>query len=143
MKDLIYNYADIAMWHASGSMAEFTQKTKYKESIGKIQKTLYSWWKRRVAKPISNIDTFVQHVYREHNQEADRWATIGAKSRRIRVIDKRDDSTTKKAIRGFWDGSNKDNGRSGCGIVNEGVDRERWVTISKIAIPLKVGAHGS
>ena len=28
----------------------------------------------------------------------------------------------------------------GCGVVIKGVHRERWVTISKIAIPLKVGA---
>ena len=31
----------------------------------------------------------------------------------------------------------KDNGRSGCGIVIKGVDRETWVTISKIAVLLK------
>ena len=35
--------------------------------IGQFQKTLHSWWKRKVAKPISNIDSFVKHVYREHN----------------------------------------------------------------------------
>ena len=34
----------------------------------------------------------------------------------------------------------KNNGRSGCGIVIKGVDREKWVTISQIAVPLKVGA---
>ena len=45
-----------------------------------------------------------------------------------------------KAITGFWDGSFKDNGRSGCGIVIKGVDREKWVTIGKIAVPLKVSA---
>ena len=38
----------------------------------------HSWWKRRVAAPISDIDNFVKHVYREHNQEADHWANIGA-----------------------------------------------------------------
>ena len=30
-------------------------------------------------------------------------------------------------------------GKSGCGVVIKGVDRERWVTISRIAVPLKVG----
>ena len=29
--------------------------------------------------------------------------------------------------------------KSGCGVVIKGVDREGWVTISKIAVPLKVG----
>ena len=35
--------------------------------------------------------------------------------------------------------SSRDNGRSGCSVVIKGVDKEKWVTISKIAIPLKVG----
>ena len=42
-------------------------------------------------------------------------------------------------MKGYWDGSFKDNGRSGCGVVIKGFNRERWVTITKIAIPLKVG----
>ena len=33
----------------------------------------------------------------------------------------------------------KDNGSSGCGVVIKGVDRENWVTIGKLAMPLKVG----
>ena len=57
---------------------EFAQGTKYKETIGKIQRILHSWWKRRVATPISNIDSPVGHEYREHNQEADHWAYICA-----------------------------------------------------------------
>ena len=43
-------------------------------------------------------------------------------------------------MQGFWDGSFEDNDRSGCGVVVKGVHRERWVTISKIVIPLKVSA---
>ena len=43
-------------------------------------------------------------------------------------------------MQGFWDGSFKDNVRSGCGVVVKGVHRERSVTISKIAIPLKLSA---
>ena len=31
------------------------------------------------------------------------------------------------------------NGNSGCGVVIKGV-REKWVTISRIAVPLKAGA---
>ena len=30
-------------------------------------------------------------------------------------------------------------GRSECGVVIKEVDRERWITISRIAVPLKVG----
>ena len=28
--------------------------------------------------PVSPIDDFVEHTFREHNQEADDWATVGA-----------------------------------------------------------------
>ena len=91
---------------------EFAQGTKYKETIGKIQKLLHSWWKKGAAMPISNIDSFANHVYREHNHEADHRANLGAQWRRKIVIDRRDESTVWKAIRGFWHGSFKDNGRS-------------------------------
>ena len=43
---------------------------------------LHSWWKRKIANPISKIDDFVKHVFQEHNQEADLWATIGAEGQR-------------------------------------------------------------
>ena len=92
---------------------EFVQGTKYEDTIGKIQRILHSWWKKGVAKPISNIDSFVNHVYREHNQEAYHWASMGAQGRRKIVIDCRGESTIWKAIRGFCDGSFKDIGRSG------------------------------
>ena len=124
----------------NGINGEFSLGTKHTEKIGQVQKTLHSWWRRKVAKPISNVDSFVKHVYRAHSQETDHWANIGVQERRKIIIDRRNDSATWKAIRGFWDGSFKDNGRSGCGVVIKGVGRERWVTSSKIAIPLIVGA---
>ena len=47
----------------------------------------------------------MKHVYREHNQEADHWADIGAQGRRKIEIYRKNVPTTWKAIRGFWDGS--------------------------------------
>ena len=41
-------------------------------------------------------------------------------------------------MKGFWDGSCKDNEKGGCGLVVKGVDKENWVTISKIELPLRV-----
>ena len=119
---------------------EFAQGTKYKDTVGKIQKILRSWRKRGAATPISNIDNFVKHIYRENNQESDHWAEIGAQGRRKIDIHGKDAPSIWKATRDFWDGRFKDDGRSGCGIVIKRVDREKWVTISKIACPLKVGA---
>ena len=40
------------------------------------------------------------------------------------------------AIRGFWDGSTKAKGKSGCGVVIKAADRGVWRTITKIAVPL-------
>ena len=59
-------------------------------------KTLHSWWKEKTAKPISKID------HREHNQEADHWANIGAQRQRKIVLDRCDNSETWKAVKGHW-----------------------------------------
>ena len=66
----------------------------------------------------------MKRVCREHNQEADHLANIGAQGQRKIVYDRRNNSETWKAVRGHWDGSFKDNGSSGCGIVIKGVDRK-------------------
>ena len=42
-------------------------------------------------------------------------------------------------MKGFWDGSSKHNGGSGCGVVIQGVDRGNRITISKVAVPMGVG----
>ena len=128
------------MWFANGSMENLPKEQSTRIPLGRFKKILHSWWKRGAATPISNIDNFAKHTYREHSQEADHGANIGAQGRRKFDICRKDVPTTLKAIRGFWDGSFKDDGRSGCGIVIKGVDREKWVTINKIAVPLKVGA---
>ena len=80
-----------------------------------------------------------KHILREHNKEADHWPNVGAEGQRKVVIDKKSNVHTWKAVKGFWDGSYKDNGKSGCGVVIKRADRERWVTISSTAVPLKVG----
>ena len=116
---------------------EYAQGTKYKVTIGKVQRILHSWWKRGAATPFSNIDNFVKHIYREHNQEADHGTDIGAQGRRKIDVFRKDVPTTWKAIRGFLDGSFKDDGRSGCGIVDH---RSRQTQTGKIEVPLKVGA---
>ena len=70
------------MWLANGSMESMLKEQGTRISLGKFKKFLQSWWKRGAATPISNIDNFVKHSYREHNQEADHWADIGAQGRR-------------------------------------------------------------
>ena len=64
---------------------------------------------------------------------------MGAEEQRKVFIDWKSNADRWKAVEGFGYGSCKDNGESRCGVVMKGVDRERWVTISRNAVPLKVG----
>ena len=91
----------------------------------------YHW---EISENLALMVEKVKHIYREHNQVADHWSDIGAQGRRKIDFYRKDAPTTWKAIRGFWDGMFKADGRSGCGIVIKGVDRANWVAISKIAV---------
>ena len=99
---------------------EFAHGTRYKDTIGKNQRILHSWWKRKAATPISNIDSFVKNICREHNQEADHWADIRAQGRRKIEIHKKDVPAAWKAIRGFWDGSFNYDGKSAAESLSKG-----------------------
>ena len=79
----------------------------------------------------------MKHIFWKHNQEAEHWANLPAEGQRKSVVDRYSNSESWKAVKSFWDASAKDNGKSGCGVVIKGVDRDRWVTISKIAVLLK------
>ena len=65
-----------------------------------------------MTNPILEIDDYVKHVFREHNTEADHSANVGAEGQRKVVIDRKGNADTWKAVKGFWDGSCKDNGNS-------------------------------
>ena len=51
------------------------------------------------------------------------------------MVDNGNNDEKWKAVLGFWDGSSKINDRSGCGVVIKGVDRNKWITISKSRNP--------
>ena len=36
---------------------------KHRGNFGPIQKTLHSWWKRKIANPSSTIDDYVMHFF--------------------------------------------------------------------------------
>ena len=93
-------------------------------------------WKRKVAFPFSQIDDNVKHIFREHNQEADHRANLGAEGQRKIVVDRDNNNEKWKAVQDFWDGRSKCDGRSNCGVVIKGPDKKKWITISKIAVSL-------
>ena len=86
----------------------------------------------KIANPISMIDDYVKHIFREH------WANLGAEGQMKIFVDRGNNAETWKVVKSFWDGSSENNGRSGCGVLIEGVDRDEWITISMVAVPLSV-----
>ena len=46
------------------------------------------------------------------------------------IVDRSNNIETWKTVKGFLDGSSKNNGGSGCGVVIKGADadRDKWVT---------------
>ena len=89
---------------------------------------------------ISKIDDYVKHIFRERNQEADYWSNLGGEvGHRNIIVDRCNTTETWKAVKGFRDGSAKDNGNSGCGVLIKVINKDRWVAIGRVAVPLKVG----
>ena len=73
-----------------------------------------------------------------YNQEADHFANLGADGiKKVTVENKRQRREVEGGARilGRWQ---KRDGTNGCGIVIKGVDRDKWITISKIVVPLAV-----
>ena len=60
VRDLRFYCVETARWHANGSKLNLPKGTKYKEIIGKIQRILHSWWKKRSS-----------HTDLEHRQFCD------------------------------------------------------------------------
>ena len=88
-------------------MNQWSMGQKYRGRVSQVQKTLYAWWKMKIASPISRIDDLVKHVHRARNEEAAHWANIGAQGQRKIVIDRCTNAETWKAVKGYWDGSFK------------------------------------
>ena len=72
----------------------------------------------------------MSNIFRGHNHEADSLANLGAEGQRKIIVETSSNTENWKAVRGFSDGSNKTDGRSG-GVVIKGVDQDKRITISK------------
>ena len=64
-----------------------------------IQRTLHSLWRRNVAYPVRQVDDYVRHVLREHNQEADHLANQGAEGQRQITVEKGNSTENWMAVR--------------------------------------------
>ena len=70
----------------------------FRERIGCVQRTLHSWWKGETADAGDKIGDFVKHIFREHNQEADHLASLGADGMRRITVEKGATNETWKAV---------------------------------------------
>ena len=87
--------------------------------------------------PVKEIGDCVRHIVREHNQETYRLANLKADCVKSAIVEKGGNVERWKEVKGFWARSNTNDGASGCGTVNKGVDRGTWIAISKVALPLE------
>ena len=104
---LRYNCVETVMLRANGSMGNILWCRSAEKELAKNKRPSTRGGKRSLRK----IGDFVKHVFSERNREADHWADNGAEGQRKIVIDRCNNSDTWKAVKGFWDGSVKENGK--------------------------------
>ena len=66
------------------------------------------------------------------------WRIWEQQGGRRSLLNTRTKQKTGRRCEPFWDGSTKIDGRSGCSVVIKVVDRDKWITISKIAVFLRM-----
>ena len=115
MLSVMYRCAGTATLLNNGSMGVMRWRRSTEFKLGDSKETLHSRWKWKT------IDRCVEGVFKEHHQVAEHLANLGIMN-----------SETWDAVREYCDGSKKD------GVVIKAVYRESWITINKIAVPLKV-----
>ena len=67
----------------------------------------------KIGYPVGLIDDHVKHISREHKQEADHLANLGAKGQRKITVEKGDNTENWKEVRRFLDGTKKTDGKIG------------------------------
>ena len=59
---------------------------------------MHSWWEK-VAFLVTQIDDYVKHIFRKHNQEADHLANLGAEGLRKITVEKENNTEKWRAVR--------------------------------------------
>ena len=117
------------MWPANGSMVNLPKEQSTKRQLGKF-KGSYTHGGREELPRQTQTSTTLRSTSTENTTKRQTTQLISQAQRKRKYdVYRKDVPTTWKAIRGFWDGSFKDNGKSDCGIVIKGVDRGKWVTL--------------
>ena len=75
-------------WTSTWINGDFRVEGKYQKKIGAIKRLAHRWWEQNLARPIFLIESYVNHIFREHSKEADHWANVGAIGEKEIVVDK-------------------------------------------------------
>ena len=90
---------------------------QHRERIEEIQKTPHSWWGKEKSHILSQRST------------ADHLADLGAEEEKRQLVVDRDE---RRGVASGTAAPEKTGG--GCGIAIKGVNRDRWITVSKMAV---------
>ena len=83
----------------------YCRNLRYMDFLAAAQETCYKWWAEGHAAPAEKAQDWYQHIYREHNAEADHSAGRGAAgANRGYVCKNANMSTPIVSLRGFFDG---------------------------------------
>ena len=117
---------------------QYSLRQKYRGRISQIQKNCTRCGKGKSSilsrRMMTTWNTPSEKTIRRLITES----TWGIEGQRKIIVDKSNITETWKAVKVFWDGSAKDNDKSGCGVLIKVVDRDRWVTIKKLRYRCKL-----
>ena len=116
----------------------YSMSQKYKKKIGRIQKTLHSRWKKKVAYPVTEIDDFVKQIFWEHKSGGRPLDELGrGRPEEYHCLKRETIQNTGRRYAGSGTAAKRQMVEVYCGVVIKGVDR-KWMRVSKFAVPSKV-----
>ena len=91
----------------------------------------------RLLTRVENIGVYVRHISREHNHEAHYLANLGADRVKKVIVEQGGNNERWKAVKGgFLMEAKRETAPAAAVWLSRVVDRESWITISKVAVPL-------
>ena len=85
----------------SGSVVNVLQAKNTEGKLATFKRPYFHGVKGKIACPISQMDDYVKHIFREHNR------ILGAEGQRTIVVAKENNTDKWKMVRGIWDGSSQ------------------------------------
>ena len=87
------------MWQTNGSMVITRWDKRFRQKVDGWSKHCVRG--RKFWYPVAQIDDYVKHIFREHNQEADHLANLGTEGQKEVTIEGVKNTEDWKAVRGY------------------------------------------